>query len=126
VAYVYDTSAILAMVAGEPGDEVAFSLAHEAVVSAVNYAEVVTKVVEWGYPDGFAEDLFKVMNIDIVQFDADQATYTGILRVKTRSKGLSLGDRACLSLAHTLGATALTADRAWADLDVGVPVQLIR
>ena len=44
----------------------------------------------------------------------------------TRKAGLSLADRACLALALDLGATAVTADRAWAKVDVGVEVKVIR
>jgi PIN domain nuclease of toxin-antitoxin system len=44
----------------------------------------------------------------------------------TRGHGLSLGDRACLALARTLGATALTTDRAWRAVDVGVAIEVIR
>lgn len=48
------------------------------------------------------------------------------LRPATRHAGLSLADRACLALARRLGVPAVTADRAWGDLDVGVEVRLIR
>ena len=41
-------------------------------------------------------------------------------------KGLSLGDRACLAPGLALDAPVLTADRAWAGLDVGVAVEVIR
>ena len=44
----------------------------------------------------------------------------------TRGAGLSLGDRACLALARRLDVTAVTADRAWLGLDVGVDVNAIR
>lgn len=114
------------MVALELGNEVAFNRAAEAVISSVNYAEVVTKLVDWGYANWFAEDMFQAMGILIIPFDAHQALEAGILRAKTRSKGLSLGDRACLALAKATGRIALTADRAWADLDVGVAIELIR
>jgi ribonuclease VapC len=40
--------------------------------------------------------------------------------------GLSLGDRACLALAIEQQATALTADKAWAQLKTGISIQLIR
>jgi ribonuclease VapC len=40
--------------------------------------------------------------------------------------GLSLADRACLALALRLGVAAHTADRAWADIDVGATIVLIR
>lgn len=45
---------------------------------------------------------------------------------KTRSAGLSLGDRACLATAHRLELPTLTADWAWSELDFEVDVQLIR
>ncbi|MFV2000241.1 MAG: hypothetical protein ACC654_07750 [Acidimicrobiia bacterium] len=40
--------------------------------------------------------------------------------------GLSLGDRACLATAAELGVPAVTADRMWSDLDLGVDVISIR
>ena len=48
------------------------------------------------------------------------------LRPLTREAGLSLADGACLALATTLGSPALTADGAWAELDVGPRIDLIR
>jgi len=48
------------------------------------------------------------------------------LRPRTDALGLGLGDRACLALAQALGVPAMAADRAWANLDVGVDVVLIR
>jgi PIN domain nuclease of toxin-antitoxin system len=37
-----------------------------------------------------------------------------------------LGDRACLALASARGATALTTDRAWAALGIGIAIELAR
>lgn len=48
------------------------------------------------------------------------------LRPLTRSAGLSLGDRACVALARRLALPALTADRAWTGLDLGVELHQIR
>jgi PIN domain nuclease of toxin-antitoxin system len=44
----------------------------------------------------------------------------------TRGRGLSLADRACLALARVLDRPAITADRAWAGLEVGVEIRTIR
>ena len=44
----------------------------------------------------------------------------------TRQLGLSLGDRACLSLGLRLGLTVVTCDRAWAQLPLDLEVQLLR
>jgi PIN domain nuclease of toxin-antitoxin system len=40
--------------------------------------------------------------------------------------GLSLGDRACLALARMRRLPAVTADRAWARLDLGIAIELVR
>jgi PIN domain nuclease of toxin-antitoxin system len=50
----------------------------------------------------------------------------GRLWAPTRQLGLSLGDRACLSLGLRLGLTVLTCDRAWAQLSLDVVIQLLR
>jgi PIN domain nuclease of toxin-antitoxin system len=48
------------------------------------------------------------------------------LRAATIKLGLSLADRACLTLAARLGIPALTTDRAWAHAEVDAEVRLIR
>jgi PIN domain nuclease of toxin-antitoxin system len=40
--------------------------------------------------------------------------------------GLSTGDRACLALALDERIPALTADRAWSKIDVGVEIRTLR
>ena len=55
-----------------------------------------------------------------------RAEAAGLLQATTRSAGLSLGDRCYLALASSLGAPAVTTDRAWARLDCGVAVELVR
>jgi PIN domain nuclease of toxin-antitoxin system len=62
----------------------------------------------------------------VVDFDAAQARVAADLRPLTRAQGLSLGNRPCLALAHVLGVPAMTADRAWSGLEIGVAIRTIR
>ena len=129
--HVLDASALLALMQSEPGSEVVAALLedHECVASSVNIAEVGSKLVDKGLaPDQLSRVLSQI-DVQTIDFDAEQATACAALRATTRELGLSLGDRACLALARGMQATAVTADRAWADLDesvIGVRVQLIR
>jgi PIN domain nuclease of toxin-antitoxin system len=64
--------------------------------------------------------------LEIVAFDAEQAERAGRLWRQTRAAGLGISDRACLALAQGLGLPAVTADRSWKLLDVGVEILAIR
>jgi ribonuclease VapC len=123
---VLDASALLALINGEPGWKVVAATLPEAAISAVNLAEVVTKMVDIGIPeeDAWAEaaDLVPL----IIDFGPELAHATAGLRVMTRPLGLSLGDRACLALAQQLHLPALTADTAWRRLSIGVEIRFLR
>ncbi|MEC4813191.1 MAG: hypothetical protein SAK29_07955 [Scytonema sp. PMC 1069.18] len=64
--------------------------------------------------------------LQIYTTDESLARLIAKLRVPTQAWGLSLGDRACLALALTLNLPALTCDRVWANLNIGVSITLIR
>jgi PIN domain nuclease of toxin-antitoxin system len=123
---VLDTSALLAFVNGEPGSEVVAEVIGDAVVSTVNLAEAVTKLVDRGASLAVARDALAMAEYDVADFDREQAEATGALITKTRPKGLSLGDRACLALAQRENAPAITADRSWSGIDLGVDVRIFR
>ncbi len=123
---VLDASAMIAFLKDEVGSATVLAAMPDAVISSVNLAEVVTRLID----DGFAfEDVRTAIantSIDTIGFDYEFAFGAGALREPTRAYGLSLGDRACLALAQRLGIPALTADRQWALIDIGVEVRLIR
>lgn len=125
-AVVLDASALMALLQDEPGADRVEAVLDEALISAVNYCEVVGKLQDYGVPSGDIAAILAAVPLDVIAFDAAQAIEAGALRPATRRSGLSLGDRACLALARIRGASALTADKAWLDLDIGVDVVALR
>jgi ribonuclease VapC len=111
--YILDASALLALMLGERGADKVHEVLPGAYVSTVNVAEVVSKLQDYGVPEDVIRRSLTELDLDVVQFDMDQAHHAGVLRAVTKSKGLSLGDRACLAAAHQVGAVAVTADREW-------------
>jgi ribonuclease VapC len=124
---VLDASAILAVIGGEPGAEKLTSdLLAVAVGSAVNLAEVQTKLLSRGWTSDQAwEDATSPVR-EVVSFDEEQARIAGDLAIQTRHLGLSLGDRACLALGIALKLPVYTAEKAWKSLKVGVRIHVIR
>ena len=123
---VLDASAMLAFLRGEPGEDFVDGFRGDALVSAVNVAETAARLLDLGLHLDEVRRSIAHMSLDIVPFDRDQALATAGMRRATRHRGLSLGDRACLELAARRRLPAVTADRAWAELDVDADVRLIR
>lgn len=123
---VLDASALLAFLLGEPGAaEVAGGL-DQACISTANLAEVLSKTEERG---GDAKTMLVQIArtpIDVVPLSVGVALAAARLRPKTKSAGLSLGDRICLALAQERGCEAWTADKRWKTAQTGVAVHLIR
>ena len=122
-----DASALIAWLRNEPGaDVVQRALDAGSVINAVNLAEVLTRFHDIGVAGTEVLGDLQLAGVTTLSYGEDDAQQTADLRAATRSGGLSLGDRACLALAIRLGQPALTADRAWAPLNVGAQVELIR
>jgi len=123
---VLDASALIALLWDEPGADAVERLLGRAVISAVNWAEVLQRYRAHEVDtDGKREDV-EALGVQIAGFSPDDAELVAELWGSTRRAGLSLGDRACLALARRLALPAHTADRAWRRADVGVEVVLIR
>jgi PIN domain nuclease of toxin-antitoxin system len=123
---VIDASALLALLNAEPGADVVAEALGQGVMSAVNLSEVIAKLCDAGMPEKAIRQALQPLGIEIVPFEEEQAYQVGLLRTSTQNLGISLGDRACLSLAKQLGVNALTADRAWAELTIGATIKVIR
>jgi len=125
---VIDASALLAVLNGEPGGDVVAPLLADAAMSTVNWSEVVQKAMAHGVrttPQDLRTDV-EALGVELLPFTPSQAESAAALWSSTRHIGLSLGDRACLAVAVELGATVVTADRAWAGLTVPIRVRVVR
>ena len=123
---VLDASALLSFLQDEPGHDRVEAILQEAVISSVNWAEVVQKSITAGVDvDGMRADL-EALGLAILPFTAEEAEINGQLWQQTRQFGLSLGDRACLSLGIRLNAQVLTADQIWSALNLPITVHIIR
>jgi len=123
---VLDASALLALLNREPGHEEVARTIPQAVVSTVNLSEVVAKLVESDMLGEAIHEALDGLALEVHAFERNLAYEAGLLRTATRSRGLSLGDRACLALGRRLNLPVLTTDRAWEGLEVGVEVRLAR
>jgi len=130
--FVLDASAILAFLKREAGGAgVHRFLDRRSGISAVNWAETLTKLADSGEDPLTAGVRIRSgemlgASLAILPFGDREAGETACLRKATHLQGLSLGDRACLATARLLKAAAVTADRSWSKLDIGVQIHVIR
>ena len=100
-------------------------IAEGAVISTVNLSEVAALLVRHGQePEKTLVPVLEQVAAELLT--PEDALTAARLNPLTAPKGLCLGDRACLALAKRLAARAVTAERAWAQLDVDVQIELIR
>lgn len=126
--YILDASALFAGLAQEPGAEVVYQMLPRARISVVNLAEVISKFRERGITEAYFRERFAHSEVKVSPLSVPQAYLAASFRPLTRSVGLSLSDRCCLSLAKLCGGIAVTADTAWASVadTLAVRVHLLR
>ena len=121
---VLDASAVLAIMHRETGHDKARKYLEGAVISAVNYSEVLKKAVEGG--SNLAATRFHLENfaLSIIPFDERQAVRAAELWPTTKAHGLSFADRTCLALGMERKTKVVTGDRRWKE--AGFDVLLFR
>ena len=133
---VLDASAVLALLNDEPGANLVAEALPSSRLGAANLAEVIGKLVDADVESGRVRGLLTAAGVTIEPFTEADAELAGAMRAldggraghdRPLSGGLSLGDRCCLALTvRSDPPVVLTADRAWADLDLPIRVRLIR
>jgi PIN domain nuclease of toxin-antitoxin system len=90
---IFDASAALALLLGEPGSEKLRKLQVGAAMNAVNAAEVLAKLVSHGMPAAESQAALDALQIEVTPFDSGLAA----LSARFVHKGISLGDRCFLA-----------------------------
>ena len=125
---VLDSSAALAHIFKETGGARVTSALRTGeqsfAMSSVNWCETLTRLQrDSDLIDG--EDLSRMLpGVLVVAFEREHAEQAATF--SRLNSSVSLGDRACLALAQSRKATIWTADRLWARMKTGVPMELIR
>ena len=124
--FMLDASAVLAFLFDEKGAARVATAIPFASISTVNLSEVVAKLYDGDVREADIVASLADLDLEVVPFDQAMAVRAGSLRAATRVLGLALGDRACLATAEAVGLAVLTADRAWAQLDLGLSIEILR
>lgn len=124
---VLDSSAVIAVIRGEPGSDLAAAEFDQAVISAVNMQEVAKWLWQSGFEAEGVREVLDTLNLDVRVHDTEDAFLAASLVRQTSRHGAGLGDRSCMALAIRLGLPTLTTDREWAELDIpGLKVRVLR
>ena len=120
---VLDASALLAWLAQERGAEVVRRYLPRSVISAVNLSEVLYRGRSLGRNVAALPTRLGHLGLRVEPFTAEDALLAIELCARDhRRVFLSLADRCCLATAIRLDLPAVTDDRAWMALDLGVEV----
>jgi ribonuclease VapC len=88
--FVLDASAVLALLNNETGADLVQEFLPEAVISAINLAEIITRLNLLGIPESEIRKALDMLGLVIIPFDDNLAYLAGTLSMVTKPLGLSL------------------------------------
>ncbi|QYE33520.1 MULTISPECIES: type II toxin-antitoxin system VapC family toxin [Sphingosinicellaceae] len=115
---VFDASAILALLRDEPGAHVVAPYIGDGVISAVNFQEVIKGLLRREVPIEAALAMLDALHLEVRPHAREDAIAAAKLYSATKEFGSGLGDRTCMALAIAEGLPVLTADQAWARIQI--------
>jgi len=122
-----DASALLALLLSEPGADIVRGVMSHSSLSAINYTEVLTRLIREGEAPSSAIADLEMLDLSVIPWDQESANSAADLSPLAKTHGLSLGDRACLATARRLRRKVLTSERKWRKLpELGIDMQFIR
>ena len=124
---ILDSSALLALIKNEEGSSVVEELLGSIIMSSINISEVASILLDSEMDTEQVSKAIEPFIDSIIDFDFEYSILCASLKKSTKHLGLSLGDRACISLGIKLELPIYTADKIWAELKLdNIDIRLIR
>jgi ribonuclease VapC len=101
----------MALLRAEPGSDTVAKALNDAIISAVNYSEILKKTIERGGDSEPVAAFIRSLSVAIIPFDESLAVSSAGLYLQTKEHGMSFADRACLALGIQRRAVVLTSER---------------
>ena len=124
---ILDSSALLALINNEEGSSVVEELLGSIIMSSINISEVASILLDSEMDTEQVSKAIEPFIDSIIDFDFEYSILCASLKKSTKHLGLSLGDRACISLGIKLGLPIYTADKICAEVKLdNIDIRLIR
>jgi PIN domain nuclease of toxin-antitoxin system len=124
---ILDSSALLAALRGENGaSEIMEIIDNGTHMTTVNLAGVITKLYHYKTTREEIDELIYDLPIHFIDVDKELAQLSSSYYLQAKEFGLSLADKICLAAAQRGNYTAITTDKIWAKINLGISVRVIR